>query len=203
MIELVASECGKKFREKWVFRNLNFTFEGGRHHAVVGKNGSGKSTLIRILAGYVKPSEGNVHWYLNQSALAPENLFQHIYVVAPYLEPIEEFTLSELIGFQQKFKPFKDSLTLSKVVEVAELGESKNKPLQFYSSGMKQRAMLTLALLSNSKLLLLDEPCANLDKHARSWYADLLAQFGEDKTVVIASNHNKEEYPGVNRVISL
>ncbi len=203
MIQLIASECGKKYRGKWVFRNLDFTFKGGRHHAVVGKNGSGKSTLIRILAGYAKPSEGSVHWHLNQSILNPETLYKHVYVVAPYLETIEEFTLFELIRFQQKFKPFKDSPSLSKIIEVAELGESKNKPLQFYSSGMKQRAMLTLALLSNSELVLLDEPCANLDKEARSWYANLLTQFGKDKTVVIASNHNEEEYQGVDGVISL
>ncbi len=203
MVNLLVNDCGKKYRGKWVFRNLNFTIETEQHFAVTGKNGSGKSTLLKILAGYTKPSKGTVQWSLYQSTLPADKLFEQVYVVAPYLETIEEFTLSDLIRFQQKFKPFKDSLSLSKVVEVAGLTENKNKPLQFFSSGMKQRAMLTLAMLSSARLVLLDEPCANLDKDARLWYADLLDCYGKEKTVVIASNHNEEEYPEVDGIISL
>ncbi len=203
MIRLVASKCGKKYHSKWVFKNLNFTFEGGQHYAIVGKNGSGKSTLIKILSGYTKPSEGTVKWFDDQDIISPDNLFQQISIIAPYIEAIEEFTLPELIKFQSKFKPFKGSLTTSEIIQIAKLQESQNKPLQQYSSGMKQRALLTLTLLSGSKLVLLDEPCTNLDKETRQWYADLLDQYGKDKTVVIASNHNPEEYPGVNGVISI
>lgn len=203
MIQLVASACGKKYRGKWVLRNLSFTLEAGNKYAITGKNGSGKSTLIKMLAGYVQPGEGRIHWKHNQNSIAPETLFQHLFVVAPYIEPIEEFTFPELIQFQCKFKPHGISLTTSEIIYIAELQESIDKPLKFYSSGMKQRAVLTLAMLSKSMLLLLDEPCANLDKEARLWYADLLAQFAKHKTVVIASNHNKEEYPEVDGVISL
>ncbi len=203
MIRLVASTCGKKYRGKWVFRNLDFTIEAGKHYAITGKNGSGKSTLIKILAGYTKPSEGNIAWKNNHSGIAPELLFRYMFVVAPYIEPIEEFTFPEFIKFQHKLKPFSRSLTTAEIIKVAQLEENIAKPLQFYSSGMKQRAMLTLAMLSPSKLVLLDEPCANLDKEARCWYADLLALHGKHKTVVIASNHNEEEFPGVDEFISL
>lgn len=68
---------------------------------------------------------------------------------------------------------------------------------------MKQRAMLIVAIMSNTPLLLLDEPCSNLDGQARSWYADLLNEFGQNRTIIIASNHNKEEYPNCNNLISL
>ena len=203
MIQIVASACGKKYRGKWVFRNLDFAIEPGQHFAITGKNGSGKSTLIKILAGYIKPSEGTVHWKHNQASLLPETLFKHVFVAAPYIEPIEEFTFPELIQFQRRFKPFTGSLSTAEIIKITNLEESKEKPLQFYSSGMKQRAMLTLALLSKSMLLLLDEPCVNLDKEAKSWYAELLYRFGKDKTLVIASNHNQEEYPGIDSVISL
>lgn len=203
MIKLLVTACGKKYRGKWVFRNLNIAIEPGLQFAITGKNGSGKSTLIKILAGYTKPSEGTVEWFDDQKIIPPDKLFQHISIVAPYIEAVEEFTLPELIKFQSKFKTFKDSLTTSEVIEIAKLQDSQNKPLQQYSSGMKQRAMLTLAMLSTSKLVLLDEPCANLDKEARVWYADLLGKFGMDKTVVVASNHNPEEYPKANGVISI
>ncbi len=203
MIQLVASECGKKYRGKWVLRNLNFTFEAGQKYAITGKNGSGKSTLIKMLAGYVLPGEGRIQWKHNQNIIAPETLFQHLFVVAPYIESVEEFTFPELIRFQSTFKPFVQSLTTSEIIHIAELQESIDKPLQFYSSGMKQRAMLTLAMLSKSMLVLLDEPCVNLDREARLWYTELLSRFGKHKTIVIASNHNEEEYPEVNGGISL
>ncbi len=203
MIQIVASACGKKYRGKWVFRNLGFTIEAGGRYAITGKNGSGKSTLINILAGYIKPSEGTVHWKHNQATILSETLFKHVFVTAPYIEPIEEFTFSELIQFQRRFKHFTGSLSTAEIIKIANLEESREKPLRFYSSGMKQRAMLTLALLSESMLLLLDEPCVNLDRETRSWYAELLNRFGKDKTLVIASNHNEEEYPGVDSVISL
>ncbi len=203
MVKLVATDCGKKYRVKWVFRNLNFTIEPGQQIAITGKNGSGKSTLIKILSGYTQPGEGTVKWFDGQKTIAPERLFQYVSIAAPYIEAIEEFTLPELIAFQDKFKPFKHSLTTSEIIQIANLQGNQEKPLQHYSSGMKQRALLTLTLLSSARLVLLDEPCANLDKEARSWYADILTRFGMDKTVVIASNHNPEEYPEVDGIIPL
>jgi len=68
---------------------------------------------------------------------------------------------------------------------------------------MKQRALLSIAILSSAPLLLLDEPCANLDADARMWYAQLLDQYGTDRTIIIASNHNEEEYPKCEHIISL
>jgi ABC-type multidrug transport system ATPase subunit len=203
MIQVIINDCGKKFRQKWVFRNLNYSFEPGKRYAITGKNGSGKSTLIKIIAAYITPTRGNVIRKLNGNTLTNDNVYLHLAMAAPYIESIEEFTLPELIRFQKKFKPFQSSLSEDDILKISELTDSQNKAIKFFSSGMKQRALLSIAILSSAPLLLLDEPCANLDADARKWYAQLLDQYGKDRTIIIASNHNEEEYPACQRIISL
>lgn len=203
MIQVRINDCGKKFRQKWVFKKLNHTFEPGQKYAITGKNGSGKSTLLKMIAAYITPTSGNVKWEFNGVAVAPENVFRHLSMAAPYIESIEEFTLPELIQFQRNFKSFQASLSEKDILNISELVESQYKAVRFFSSGMKQRALLSLAILSDSPLLLLDEPCANLDADARKWYAQLLEKYGKDRTIIVASNHNREEYPGFDRFISL
>lgn len=195
--------CGKMYLSKWVFKNLDVTFEAGNIHAVTGKNGSGKSTLLKIIAGYIRPSAGNVEWKLNDAPVHPDAVFTHLSLTAPYLELIEEFSLLEMIRFQRYFKKFQKPWTDDEVAELAGLAESAAKPLKHFSSGMKQRVRIALSILSASPLLLLDEPCSNLDEEGRLWYASLLKDYGASRTIIIASNHNKEEYPGCEHVIGL
>jgi ABC-type multidrug transport system ATPase subunit len=203
MIQAVINDCGKKFRQKWVFKNLNYSFEPGKRYAITGKNGSGKSTLIKIIAAYIMPTKGSVTRKMNGNTLINENVYLHLAMAAPYIESIEEFTLPELIRFQKKFKLFQSSLSEDDILNISELTDSRNKAIKFFSSGMKQRALLSIAILSSAPLLLLDEPCANLDADARMWYAQLLDQYGTDRTIIIASNHNEEEYPKCEHIISL
>ncbi len=203
MIEVEISKCSKKFRGKWVFSQQDHVFKPGRTYAITGKNGSGKSTMLKIIAGFISPSTGSITWSFNGMKLERESVYKYVTMAAPYMELIEEFSLSELIHFQGNFKNYKNHLSETDIIKLSGLAEIRDKPIRFFSSGMKQRAGLTLAILSTSPLLLLDEPCANLDHDARSWYQTMLNNYKNDRTVIIASNHNLEEYPDADHVISL
>ncbi len=203
MIEVNISRCSKKFRGKWVFRKKDHVFAPGHRYAIIGKNGSGKSTLLKIIAGFVSPSSGNISWSLNGNNLERASVYKHVAVSAPYMELIEEFRLPELIRFQESFKSYENNLSEYEIIRLSGLQESCNKPIKFFSSGMKQRVGLTLAILSAAPLLLLDEPCSNLDHEARHWYQTMLNEYGKGRTVIIASNHNPEEYPICDDIISL
>jgi ABC-type multidrug transport system ATPase subunit len=74
------------------------------------------------------------------------------------------------------------------------LEHARKKQLKNFSSGMRQRVKLTLAIASQTPLLFLDEPCANLDAVAKKWYGDLIRQFGNGRIIVVCSNSEKEEY---------
>jgi len=202
-MQVSLSGVGKRFRTKWVLQDLHLLIEAGMRHVVTGKNGSGKSTLMRIIAGQLSPTCGTIGWSSRGKAIPPGLLYRHIAIAAPYMELIEEYTFGELIRFQRQLKPFSGGMSDPDLLRLSGLRDNLSQPLRVYSSGMKQRAKLSLAILSDTPLLLLDEPCSNLDEGSRHWYSELMAEYGRGKTLVIASNHNKDEYRPGDRMIAL
>lgn len=203
MIQVDISGTGKRFQGKWVFRGIDLQIGPGKRQVIAGKNGSGKSTLLQMIAGFRTPSEGNIAWFLKNRQLQPDLIYRHVAMAAPGLEPTEEFTFPELIAFHQRFKPFPGNPGTDHILEIAGLAASRDKLIKYYSSGMKQRVKLVMALIPSSGLVLLDEPCTNLDKDSRDWYKDLLQRYATGKTLVIASNHNSEEYDPGDPMIEL
>jgi ABC-type multidrug transport system ATPase subunit len=190
---ILLKNIGKKFNQQWVFRNINYEFTSQNKYAIVGSNGSGKSTLLQMIAGYNRSTEGEITY-----PVPPDELVKNLAYAAPYLELPEEMTWNEAIAFHHQFKPFFPELNKKAVLELSGLAPAANKPINYFSSGMKQRAKLCLAILSNTPLLLLDEPTSNLDAHAIQWYHSLIHQFGEKRTILVCSNYNKEEYAFCN-----
>lgn len=187
-------DIGKRYRNEWIFRHFNYTFSSGETYAILGSNGSGKSTLLQIIAGFVEQSEGTIKGNINSNSILPENYYQYVSIATPYLELIEELTLQELIDFHFQFKTLTPKINKLDVPEIIDLKSAINKPVKDFSSGMKQRLKLGLAFLSDTPLLLLDEPITNLDKAAINWYNNLLLKFTENRTVIICSNHIADEY---------
>jgi ABC-type multidrug transport system ATPase subunit len=187
---------GKRFNYDWIFRGLNFTFTTGRRYAILGPNGSGKSTLLQIIAGYLSYNEGKVHYrYDTQSEKehpSSDTLFHRLSLAAPYLELIEEFTLRELLDFHGRFKPFIPGISVSDIMRQVGLEQSADKQIRHFSSGMKQRAKLAQAFFSDTPLLLLDEPCTNLDVAGVHLYHHLMERYSADKLVIVSSNEPKE-----------
>src|SRR5690606_8438251 len=152
-------------------------FEQGNSYAILGANGSGKSTLLQVISGSLSPSEGNIIYRNQEQPVDPEQIFQQLSLAAPYLEFIVELTLTELISFHFKFKPFLAGYDAVKIIELLGFEKSKNKLLKYFSSGMKQRVKLALAFCSDTPVLLLDEPTSNLDTEGIAWYHTLISRF--------------------------
>jgi ABC-type multidrug transport system ATPase subunit len=180
---------GKKFRNEWIFRNLSCTFKTGESYTFVGRNGSGKSTLLQIISGIVPANEGSIQYQIKNQAIEPENIYKHLSFAAPYLELVEEFTLAEAIDFHKRFKQLPEKKAF---LEIIELESQANKPIKFFSSGMKQRLKLGLAFYSETEILILDEPTSNLDKNGIDWYLKHLEQSSKNKLILIGSNQSHE-----------
>ncbi|WP_170315645.1 ABC transporter ATP-binding protein [Spirosoma sordidisoli] len=183
-----ADQVGKKYRKEWIFRRVDLTFTAGTSYTFVGPNGSGKSTLLQLLAGSLPMTEGKLTYSLNGKDLDPDNWFRHISLAAPYLELIEELTLDELLRFHQTFKPFKAGLTTDLVADRLLLSHARHKEVKYFSSGMKQRVKLGLAFFSDSPVVILDEPTANLDRQGAAWYHEQVRQLGPTQLLIIGSN---------------
>lgn len=191
-MKITLEHIGRRYNREWIFRDLNTSFLQGSSYAVLGRNGSGKSTLLQLIAGSLTPSEGTVSYYDAGKPVDGNNIFNHISIAAPYLELIEEFTLSELIDFHFSFKTYRKELDAKAVIELLGFERSKNKPLKYFSSGMKQRSKLALAFCADTPVLLLDEPTSNLDAEGVSWYLNLISGFAQDRLVIVCSNQEHE-----------
>lgn len=191
-MEITLTNIGRRFNRDWVFRGVNYSFQQNNSYAILGRNGSGKSTLLQIIAGSLTPSEGDVGIKSEAKPLDPEDVFRSLSIAAPYLELIEEFTLSEMIDFHFKFKCYPEGLNKAMMVDLLDLQAAKNKALKYFSSGMKQRVKLALAICSDTPLLLLDEPSSNLDSQAIDWYHHLVEKFTANRIVIVCSNQEHE-----------
>ena len=183
-MQISLEQACKRFNKEWIFKNLNFQFEAGKHYALVGNNGSGKSTLLQIIAGYSGLTKGSIHW----SPFDAVNIYEQISFAAPYLELVEEFTATEQFEFQAQFKPIQKDLSTEKILELIGLKNAAHKQIRYYSSGMKQRLKLALAIFSDCPILLLDEPCSNLDKEGYALYDTLIKEYAMHKLIIVGSN---------------
>jgi ABC-type multidrug transport system ATPase subunit len=191
-MKIVLDKIGRRFNREWIFREVNYIFETGNSYAILGANGSGKSTLLQVISGSLTSSEGKVSYFLEDTPLNIENVFPELSLAAPYLELIEEFTLSEHIDFHFQFKRYREGYDKKSVVSLLGLHHSEHKALKNFSSGMKQRVKLALAFCSDTKILLLDEPSSNLDQQGVEWYLSLIEQFSSDRLVIVCSNQQHE-----------
>ncbi|MCC6601276.1 MAG: ABC transporter ATP-binding protein [Crocinitomicaceae bacterium] len=192
-MKIQAENIGKRFQNEWIFRKLSASFERGECVAINGSNGSGKSTLIQLLSGYLSPSEGRINWEKDGKSTAIESLYREVAMSAPYMSLYDHFTLKENILFFSRFKSFRNGADPAGISQIMELKKSEDKQLRYFSSGMRQRAKLALAILADTPLLFLDEPCSHLDARATKWYQELLLSNIEQRLVFIASNDQQNE----------
>lgn len=200
-MELIVSGLGKKYNNQWLFKNIDYTFTQANAYAITGHNGSGKSTLLQILLGYQSASAGAVQYQFNKQTIESTQVYQQIGFVAPYLELPEELTLLELIEFHGAFKKALN-IAAREMIAKAQLAGNEHKHIKFFSSGMKQRVKLLLALFFESSLLLLDEPCSNLDEQGVAWYLQLMKEVVGNRTVIVASNQ-PNEYQFCNTILDI
>ena len=193
-MSLSLINIAKKFNRDWVFRNANYQFEIPGSYVIKGPNGSGKSTLLKILSGFLSPTEGELKLRIKSNHIGTENWSNHITYVAPYYELIEEMYLEEFVSFYIKFKPLQKGVSQHDLIKIAYLEESKDKQIKNFSSGMKQRLKLALAWLSEVSVVLLDEPCSNLDEKGIEWYKNLAKEYSKNKLVIVCSNHIEDEF---------
>ena len=98
-----------------------------------------------------------------------------------------ELTPTEIFNHLKQFKDYRID-SVDELLELSNLKGNAHKQLKHFSSGMNQRFELSMAMLSNADLILLDEPTSFLDDQSKTWWAQLLQDYTKDKTVIIASN---------------
>lgn len=178
MALMAATGLGKRFGEHWVFRDVEFEVAKGDVLCVLGPNGCGKSTLLRVLASLTAPSAGRV------SCGSPLGYAAVDLALWPQLTAVEHLRLAaELRG-----------IATDPVAELARVGlaGAEHKPTGQFSSGMRARLKLALAVQHAPEVLLLDEPSATLDDRGRELVVQTVAEQRARGAVVIATNEQAD-----------
>ena len=196
------NSLSKSFKKLEVVKQLTTDFREGERIALIGQNGAGKTTLIRCILGqYIYDGELEV-LNLNPRKSRKEILQQIGFV--PQTPPPLKMTVKELLTFFTKLTntPEEEFYKLSKDLGL-DIKENLSKPFYKLSGGMKQKLLIAFALGRKPKILLLDEPSANLDPQAREILFNQLKEFPKDTLMILSSHRMNEIKSLVNRVVEM
>ncbi|MCK9292045.1 MAG: ABC transporter ATP-binding protein [Bacteroidales bacterium] len=201
--ELISIDnLSKAFKKQEVIKNLTIHFREKERIALIGQNGAGKTTLIRCILGQYN-YEGDMKVFGMNPRKERKDILQHIGFV-PQMPPPIKLTVKELLNFFVTITktPADTFIRLSHEMGLP-IEDNYHKPFFKLSGGMKQKLLISFALGRQPKILLLDEPSANLDPQARTILFDHLRNFPLD-TLMILSSHRMDEISGlVNRVVEM
>lgn len=166
-------------------KNITFSISKGDFLYIIGPNGSGKTTLVKLLAGLVKPTSGNVKRCDKSCGYLPQMVTQR------YNFPI---TVKEVIysGFhkQSLFIKQEDKKKIKYWLEKMEISELENSLMFNLSGGQQQRVLLIRALINNPELLILDEPTSALDPNFRDYFYNLIGEIHKKGTTILFITHD-------------
>lgn len=189
---LRTTNLGKKYRNRWAAHNINLEVHQGDVFGFLGPNGAGKSTTIRMILSLVKPTEGHVE-------LFGYDLFKHREKALANVTGIVEKPDFYLYLTAYRNMEIAGAMTLGKTpdkknilhaLEHVGLGDRAFDKVKAYSHGMKQRLGIAQALLTNPKLVLLDEPTNGLDPHGMKEVRELIVKLSKERGItVFLSSH--------------
>ncbi|MFM1828287.1 MAG: hypothetical protein RL624_528 [Bacteroidota bacterium] len=191
-MKICLNQIAKRYQQNWIFKDLSLDIPSGTSLAILGNNGSGKSSLLRIIAAMQTATKGSITYTRNQQNIDSNSLYKQLSYAAVGMQLIEEFTLSELLSFHFSFKKSIHQLTVAEIISILDMKNVQSKLVGDFSSGMKQRVKLAQAIFTDAPLLLLDEPCSNLDKHGIAQYQEWMATYQNNRTIIVASNDSNE-----------
>jgi len=196
------NNLSKTFKKQEVIKDLTTEFKEGEKIALIGQNGAGKTTLIRCILGqYVFDGELDV---LGMNPRKERRRILQDVGFVPQTPPPLKMTVGELLNFFTKLThtPKQEFIDLAHSMGLS-IEDNLNKPFFKLSGGMKQKLLIAFAIGRKPKILLLDEPSANLDPQAREILFDMLQNFRNDSLMILSSHRMNEIKTLVNRVVEM
>ncbi len=187
-LSIIAEDVRQSFNRRTIFSGLGFTVAASQALLIAGRNGSGKSTLVKILCGVLTPSAGRIAIHRGTPVGADEQ--RHLVgLVSPYLQLYEEFSALENLSLSLRLRGDRPDTTFHRALLTrVTLDPDRDDPVRGYSSGMKQRLKLALALAHRPEILVLDEPMTNLDGDGVEIVRSIMREHRERGILVVATN---------------
>ena len=204
MIEL--KNINVSFGEHHVLKNLSMTFESGEVIGLVAPNGTGKSTLLNVMMNYLKPNSGEVVIDYTKRYKGPKEnsiIYQNISMMPdqndlyPHLSGYDHLKM-----FQDMYK--RKDLSIDVVVKQLEMGHYVKKKVSNYSLGMKQRLCFAMQMVSDTRIMLMDEVMNGLDPNNVELISKVITKKRDEGKIIVIASHlleNLEKYS--NRIFFL
>lgn len=180
-----------------ILEDINFCAECGERIGIVGRNGCGKSTLMRILAGIMKPDEGEILYFGHQAA-GKRKVFQKYCGYVPQENPLmEELSVKDNL----KLWGSKSGQEKNKLIELLQLEEMMHTPVEKLSGGMKRRVSIACALVNLPPVILLDEPTTALDLYYKDSIHQWMKTYQKMNGIIIMTTHDEQEILNCDRCL--
>lgn len=185
---IVVDELSKWFGPKVAVSEISIGFKPGVT-GLLGPNGAGKTTLMRVIAGLQKPSQGSVS-VLGENPRKTPSIYAKIALVPEDEAVYERMSARRFVELAAKLAKLDDpSERATRALETVELTEPADRALGGFSKGMRQRAKVAAALVTDPEILLLDEPLNGADPVQRAHLISLFRDLGEAGRTVLVSSH--------------
>ena len=193
------SNITKKFDDFIAVDNLSINVNSGEVLGFLGPNGAGKSTTMKMITGFIKPTEGIIKikgMNVETKSIECKKLIGYLPEGAPLYGDMTPINMLKFVSYirgmtSQEFKKALDSVVIK-----TEITDVINQPIDTLSKGYKRRVGLAQALIHDPKILILDEPTDGLDPNQKHHIRNLINEMGKEKAIII-STHILEEVDAV------
>ncbi|XWN35085.1 MAG: ATP-binding cassette domain-containing protein [Roseivirga sp.] len=192
---VVVNQLSKRFHQHNVVHQLSFQVAPGQIWGFLGPNGAGKSTTMKMLTGYLRPSEGSIEVCGYDVGQQPRQAQKHIGYLPEHNPLYLEMYVHEYLQFMGSIRGLKRTQCWTRTQEVVErcgITEMQNKKIKALSKGYRQRVGLAQALIHDPAVLILDEPTTGLDPNQLHELRTLIKAISYDKAVILSTHIMQE-----------
>ncbi|MHA6481963.1 ABC transporter ATP-binding protein [Paenibacillus sp. strain BS8-2] len=189
-MEVMFNNLSKRYKGKYALKDFSAKLENGVC-GLLGANGAGKTTLINIFVGILKSDNGQVYINDMDTKRMGNHFLSHIGYLPQYPQFYKNFEVIDFLRYMCILKDIpknQGEKRAKELLEIVNLSDAYNKKIGALSGGMRQRVGIVQAMLNDPNILILDEPTAGLDPQERIRFRNLIAQFSENRIVLLATH---------------
>ena len=178
----------KRFKKAEVVKNFSLDVKKGSITGLIGPNGAGKTTIMKILAGLMFQTSGELSFYGSRDDLDLNRRRMSFMIEAPIVD--YNMTAYENLNYVRYVRGYPDKKRIDEVLDIVDLKDTGKKKALKFSLGMRQRLGIAMALLTKPEVLVLDEPVNGLDPEGIVEVRHILQKLSEDQGVtILISSH--------------
>jgi len=194
----------KYYRDFCAVDNFNLDIHKGEILGMLGPNGAGKTTFLRMLTGFLKPTEGSIQvkeLSVASDALGVKKLMGYLPESAPLYKDMLAYDYLQYVAGIRGISEDEIPSRIRYLSDLCGLSNMMHKPIGELSKGYKQRVGLAHAMMDDPEILILDEPTSGLDPNQIVEIRDIIRQIGKEKTVILSTHILSEAEATCDRVV--